>query len=130
MKPSIYLASPYSHPDAAVRQGRYEAVFAATRRLMAGGNLVFSPIVYSYQFALLDRPEAWDSGQEFGMGMQFSFRELMLLACRELWIYTLPGWQESMGVSAEKRIAFDTAIPLRYAKPTDAELALLEGPTP
>ncbi len=126
MNRSIYFASPYSHPDPAVRQGRYEAVFAATRRLMGEGRIVFSPIMYGHQFAPPDGH--WESCLEFGTGMQFRHREWMLLACRELWVYTLPGWRESEGVVAEKRIAFDASIPLRYSNPTDAELALLEGP--
>ncbi|KKM91186.1 hypothetical protein LCGC14_1231030 [marine sediment metagenome] len=122
MSRSIYLASPYSDPDAAVRQGRYEAVFAATRRLMAEGLIVFSPIVYSHQFALLDGPGDWESWREFDTHM---LREMQQLS-----IYTIPGWEDSVGVWAERTFAQKFAMAVRYELPTDAELALLKGETP
>ena len=119
MSRSIYLASPYSHPDAAVRRGRYEAVFAATRRLMAEGFIVFSPIVYSHQFALLDGPGDWETWR--------AFDTKMLRSMLQLSIYTIPGWEESVGVKAEYRFAYDHSMTIHYEPPTDDELALLEG---
>lgn len=118
MNRSTYLASPYSHSDPAVRQGRYEAVFAATRRLMDEGGLVFSPIVYSHQFALLDGPGDWESWRPFDIHM--------LRAMGQLTIYKLPGWEDSVGVLAEYKFALNCIITINYLSPTNAELALLE----
>lgn len=47
-KPLIYLASPYSHEDASVRQERYEIVSRVTALLISRGYVVFSPIAYSH----------------------------------------------------------------------------------
>ena len=45
----IYLASPYSHPDADVRQARHDlAVEAAIAIMQDIGEAVFSPIAHSH----------------------------------------------------------------------------------
>jgi nucleoside 2-deoxyribosyltransferase len=47
-KPVIYLASPYSHPDPAVRQCRFELACMAAARRMERGLIVYSPIAHSH----------------------------------------------------------------------------------
>ena len=44
----IYLASPFSHPDAGVRQQRFEAACRAAAALIRQGKTVFAPIAHSY----------------------------------------------------------------------------------
>ena len=43
----IYLASPYSDPDPAVRQSRFEAACKATAEMLRAGLIVFSPVMWS-----------------------------------------------------------------------------------
>ncbi len=43
----IYLASPYTHVDAAVRESRFDAACLATSTLMRAGLTVYAPIVHS-----------------------------------------------------------------------------------
>ncbi len=44
----IYLASPYTHVDAAVRESRFDAACLAMSTLMRAGLSVYSPIVHSH----------------------------------------------------------------------------------
>lgn len=44
----IYLASPYSHPDPAVEELRFEAACEAACKLMQQGHHVFSPIAHTH----------------------------------------------------------------------------------
>jgi hypothetical protein len=43
----IYLASPYSHPDRAVREERFRGACRATAALLRSGHAVFSPIAHA-----------------------------------------------------------------------------------
>lgn len=55
----IYLASPYSDPDPAVREQRYEAACAATVAMLRAGHVVFSPIVHSHPLVAYGLPTDW-----------------------------------------------------------------------
>jgi hypothetical protein len=59
----IYLASPYSHPDPAVRQERYEAVCQAAAELISRGHIVFSPVAHSHTIATYGLPGDWEFWQ-------------------------------------------------------------------
>lgn len=93
----IYLASPYGH-DKSRRQLRYEAALQAEAAMMRNGLMVYSPIVHRHPGALRGLyPSGWDYWQRFD--------ELILSRCDELWVLTLDGWRESIGVMAEIHIA-------------------------
>ena len=55
----IYLASPYSHPDATVREARFQAACRATASLIRAGHEVFSPIAHSHPLAAFGLPTDW-----------------------------------------------------------------------
>lgn len=80
----IYLASPYSHPDMAVKIKRFEAVNKKAGELMNRGYIVFSP-----------------SRWEFWQKQPTPFIEW----CDEFHIYCLAGWQESKCIKAEFELA-------------------------
>ena len=48
----IYLASPYSHPDPAVMEQRFETACRVAGWLMARGEIVFCPIAMSHSVAV------------------------------------------------------------------------------
>lgn len=48
MNKRIYLASPYTSDSEALRQMRYDEACKACAKLIAGGNIVFSPIAHSH----------------------------------------------------------------------------------
>ncbi len=108
----IYLASPYSHPDPAVREQRFRAACRAAVALLRAGHLVFSPITHSHPLAQHGLPGNWQFWERYD-------REF-LERCDEVVVLMLPGWKESVGVQAEIRIAGELGKPVRYLAPEDA----------
>lgn len=93
----IYLVSPYTHPDLAVRQDRFDAACRACVALIAQGFNVFSPIVHSHPLT------------EHGMGGDWSTWEAIdqdwIDRCDEVHVLTLDGFRSSVGVRAEVEYA-------------------------
>jgi nucleoside 2-deoxyribosyltransferase len=115
----IYLASPYSHPDAAVRQHRFEEACRAAAALLRAGVSVLSPIAHSHPIAKYGMPTSWD---------YWSRLDREYLAHSDvLAVLTLPGWRESVGVQAEIRLAGELGMPVVYVAPSDLEV---EGDPP
>jgi len=102
----IYLASPYSHADQAVREARYHAACRATAAMLKTGLVVFSPIVHSHPLVAFDLPTGWD----FWGRVDRAY----LVRCDELVVLMLDGWQESAGVRAEIALARDLGKPVRF----------------
>jgi hypothetical protein len=89
-----YIASPYSHPDAAVRAGRYEAALDFQVWCLASGIRVFSPIVHSHQAALR-------GGLPTDAAFWRSFNLAMFTACDRMFFLKAEGWQRSEGMRLE-----------------------------
>ncbi len=107
----IYLASPYSHPDEAVRHQRYKATCLATGKLLTQGHKVFSPIVHSHPIAMLaDLPLGWDFWWEYDLAI--------LEHADEIWVLMLDGWDTSRGVKAEVEYMTERGRPVRYIEAT------------
>ena len=109
-KPVLYLATPYSHPDPAVRQERYERVTQAAARLIGLGHIVHSPITLTHPLELaggIVRPA------EFWLEFDLPFMQM----CAELVILTLAGWKESHGIAYEKRMFESMGRPVSYLVP-------------
>lgn len=106
----IYLASPYSDPDSAVMEQRFDAVCRKAGELMQAGHVIYSPIVHCHPIAVrVDLPREWTFWERFD-------RE-MLRNAREVWILKLPGWETSRGVQAERAIANELGIPVTEIDP-------------
>ena len=111
MKKLIYLAVPYSHPSPATRQWRFEQVNIAAAVLMRNGKFVFSPISHTHPIARAGQlPTGFKYWREYD-------RE-MLSACGKLIVLCLPGWDESVGVQAEIKMALEMGIPVEYMTPS------------
>jgi len=103
----IYLATPYSHPDAAVREQRYRtALFTAARQLEKGFN-VYSPVVHCHPISV--SPEGYEGTHARWMEHCLA----MLAQADELLIVRMDGWEESKGVAMEKAFAEAHGIPWR-----------------
>jgi len=102
----IYLASPYSHADPAVREARYRAACRATAALLRAGLVVFSPIVHSHPLVAFDLPTGWDFWEPIDRAY--------LARCDEVVVLTLDGWQQSTGVRAEIALARGLGKPVRF----------------
>ena len=103
----IYLASPYSDPDPAVREQRFQAVCRVAAEMLAAGMLVFSPITHSVPIAEHGgAPDTW----EFWRAVDLE----ILARCDELLVVKLPGWRKSRGVQAEIARARALGKPVAY----------------
>ena len=102
----IYLASPYSHPDPAVREQRFRAACRATADLLRAGEVVFSPIVHSHPLVAFDMPTAWAFWERIDRAH--------LERCDEVGVLMLDGWAHSVGVREELRLARELGKPVRF----------------
>lgn len=102
----IYLASPYSHPEAAVRQQRYEAAVAACAELWRRGHVAFSPIAHSHPISMHGIEGTWEEWLEFDTAI--------LAICDEVRVLTIDGYGKSRGVLEELRIARELGIAVTF----------------
>jgi Domain of unknown function (DUF1937) len=103
-----YLAAPYSHKDPEVVEARVAHIAkAAARLLLDTGHNIFSPITHSHPLAsLAEIPGDW----EFWRKIDTDWLE----RCDDVVVLLLPGWRESVGVTAEIKIAKELGLPIRY----------------
>lgn len=104
MMAKVYLACPYSHNPVL---GFIEASKAAAR-LMAAGNVVFSPISHSHPVAVHGKLDALDQG--FWLRQDLPF----LKDSEVLMVLQLPGWESSKGVRREIDYAGELQIPVVF----------------
>ena len=109
----IYLASPYAHDSAIVREARLDAVRYVCGKLVNEGKIVLSPMVYTGELALrgYHPPQGW-----YAWDLQF------LARADELLVLQLPGWEESKGVLVEIAAAQARNIPVRLMPLDEAGL--------
>lgn len=92
-KPLVYLASPYTHPDAVVREIRFKHALLAAGKLLEEGFTVFSPIVHFHPIA-----------EAYKLPTDWAFWENLcrqyLSVSNRLIVLEIPGWEESTGVTA------------------------------
>lgn len=124
-KTLVYLATPYSHPDEAVREERFRAVNTAAAELMRKGMHIYSPISHTHPIALAgDLPLGWEYWQ--------AYDRAILSACCKLIVLMLDGWKESKGVTGEIAIACELGLDVEYispnAKRSDASDAFAAAP--
>jgi hypothetical protein len=104
----IYLVSPYSHPDAAVREHRFREACRAAAALLRAGHAVISPIAHSHPLVEHGVPTDWSFWEE-------QDREL-LACCDEVVVLMLDGWDQSVGVREEIRVAREIGKPVRFVE--------------
>lgn len=102
----LYLASPYSHKDEAVRRARHIRVCRAAAKLIQNGHVVFSPIAHSHFITTFDLPNTTD----FWMMQDLPF----LGAATKLYVLAIDGWKTSKGVKAEIQIMRGYGKPVIY----------------
>lgn len=103
----IYLASPYTSPNPALMEERFEKACAAVAQLMNEGATVYSPIVSCHPVAIRhDLPRDWTYWERFD-------REMINLSIR-LIVLKVEGWDTSKGVTAEVEYARSRDIPVEY----------------
>jgi hypothetical protein len=108
----IYLASPYTHPDKAVRETRYyEACRCAAWLMLNGYGQVFSPISHSHGIYQADTR----TGQSYEHWVELD--ELMIGVADCLMVLRINGWEESKGVNREVEVARRLGKPVGHIEP-------------
>ena len=105
----IYLPSPYSSDDPAIRQWRFEAACKATAQMLRAGLIVWSPVIHSHPLTNYGLPGDWQFWQ--------SYDRAYLGASSALAVLTLDGWRESEGVASEIKMANELGIPFWTIEP-------------
>ena len=106
-KSLVYLACPYSHPDAEVRRLRFEAANRAAGKLMQDGVFVFSPISHSHPIALAcELPLGWEFWE--------AFDRAYLTHCHKMIVPMLDGWETSRGIANEIKIANELGLVVEW----------------
>jgi hypothetical protein len=112
---SIYLATPYSHPDQKIEKERFIAVSKAAAHLFSKGFFVFSPISHAHPMKVYGEMEGgWETWAEYD--------SYMLVGCEAMVILTLDGWKESEGVQNEVEIAKLANTPIGKMDPETYEV--------
>jgi hypothetical protein len=117
----IYLASPYSlFPGG--RDLAFELVCQKAAEIMSMGYNVFCPIAHSHPI------------EEHGMGGEIKDGDFWLKQdfaildkCDEIWVYMMPGWSDSYGVTRELDRAKRLKLPIEYLYFDDKEPAYFKA---
>jgi hypothetical protein len=116
-----YLASPYSHPDPALRAVRFHEAQLAAWKLMQFGVTVYSPIAaWHPAVEKFGAPTDADSWWQHNKGFLFKSDGVIVL--------TLAGWKESIGVGQELEYAKEHALRIYYASREGEEVVLRSRP--
>ena len=106
----IYLASLYSlESTPEIRQQRFERVVKLTGVLIKNGFNVVSPIVHNHPIAL---GLGLDCGWEFWK----PYDECLLSKCDELFVLRDEGWDRSVGITAEIKLAQELNMSITYVE--------------
>lgn len=113
-KTLIYLATPYSHPDPAVRELRFHQVNRVAARLMHKGLHIFSPISHTHPIAVAgELPTGFDYWEKYDRAI--------LSTCCKVIVLRLEDWIMSVGVAKEIQMARQMGIPVEFIDPDDAD---------
>lgn len=107
IKPFIYLASPYSDDNPDVMHQRYLDTCKFVAQALKDNKVIFSPIVNTHLLAV-----------EEGLPSEFKFwknyNEKILSKADMLYVLTLDGYKESVGIKGEIDYAQKNGIPIIY----------------
>lgn len=103
----IYIASPYSSPILTAQEHRFLRVRRFTIHLFNQGLVPFSPIVYAHEMAAA-------GGMRTDAKSWLKFNSDMLRHSEAMFIYMLPGWQDSKGVQYEIKQCKAMLIPMSF----------------
>ncbi len=104
----IYLASPYSSPEQAVRDYRHRLAWQFTSSHLKRGRAIFSPIVNGVALT--------ENGSRIWGFVHWQDYDLSFLQhwATELWVLCIDGWKDSVGVRKEIRVAESLGLPVKY----------------
>ena len=111
----IYLAIPYSHPSEEIRNYRLQLVSDIAGKMMNEGKVVFSPISHGHVIAQIHNlPTDWEYWEKSC--------KVFVSRCTKVIVVMAGGWETSVGVSEEVRIAKELGIPVEYYNVNDNKI--------
>ena len=106
-KAFVYLAVPYTHSEDDVKNFRFLVVTALSAKLFERDIFNFSPITHSHPIsAVSSAGTSWATWE--------AFDKFMISLCDQIWVLKIPGWKESVGVTAEIAYALEENKPVFY----------------
>jgi hypothetical protein len=94
---STYFAAPYSTGGCENIDQNFYLTRVAVEDLLASGHMIFSPVIHNH---FLVRPDSPLAGRYTALDW-VEYNKKFLQRCEQLLIFTIPNWQESLGVQAE-----------------------------
>ena len=111
----MYMASPYSDPDPAIREYRYIECRSAAIELTSKELFIFSPILHCHPIA-----------QYGGLPTDFEFwnyfDKKMISVADRFGIFELFGWRNSEGINCEVEIALGYNLIIESISPITHEI--------
>jgi hypothetical protein len=94
----IFVISPYTHPDIAVKECRVLEADYYIGELVRQGKVAYSTVSSMHHITnLCNLPDSWDYWKRHC--------EMMIASTYEVHVLCLDGWEESEGTQAEIEIA-------------------------
>lgn len=103
-----YLASPYSRYTGG-RKKAFKEVCKKAAELMLQGESIFCPIAHSHSIEV----EGMDGHKQDG-DFWLAQDATVLQSCNKVYVYKMPGWEDSIGVKWEVDFANIHGIPIEY----------------
>ena len=105
----IYIASPYSDDDIEVMTARAEKAAQCVANLMLMGKNCFSPIVHGHA---IQNHLSEKLRRDHRFWVRHNFEMIMLAS--ELHVLRLDGWEKSLGVAFEVKLAEALRIDISF----------------
>lgn len=115
----LYLASPYTHPDKAIREKRYRKICKIAAQLH-NKFYVFSPIVQCHGMSVYGNLRG-------DIGFWLDYARHMISLCSTFMIATMKGWDHSLGIKAEYDIARQFKKPVMQVDPNSLIITEFKG---
>ena len=112
----LYVACPYTDPDPAVRQLRFEIATAVAADLIRAGHIVYSPITMTHPIDILLAGVSNTLGSDYWVAFDEAFMEM----CSDMVVIRVDGWQRSNGIRREIEYFTKRKKPIRYMDPSDS----------
>jgi len=93
-----------------IREKRFDEICRIAAKLMTSGVKLFSPIAHTHP---INERGIGNPGWEFWRGYDI----IMLEKCDQIWVATMHGWKQSVGVTAEVAYMREHGKPIWYLCP-------------
>ena len=102
-----YIAIPYTDPDKSVIEERVKTLCEVDARLMKQGIFTVSPVLKHLLFThAKDLPSDWKYWEEYSY--------TLLSRCQVMYVVTIQGWEDSIGVQSEIAYCKEMGIKIVY----------------